>query len=277
MKTIKTLFLLCMALCFASSCKKEDDMTLIQKTILENTDIRQIEVSDAWEVTIVADDNTYVELEYSVYLEERIKVQLEGTKLEFSISGSSYPTTNVVYRATVHVKQLEKLEADDAAEIQCNGSFSCQHIEIGLSDAAQCHGLIFSGENCEIEMKEAALMAGFQFIGNNCTAVLADASQYSGQIQANEQFEIELTDASRFVNKGGVTNKVVIKLQSACLLNMVETQVREVQVNLSNGSEATVWVEELLEGTLSGGSTLFYKGNPQKNLDCSEGSEIIPL
>ena len=53
MKTIKTILILCVALCFVTSCKKEVDMTLMQKTVLENADIRQIEVSDAWQVTVV--------------------------------------------------------------------------------------------------------------------------------------------------------------------------------------------------------------------------------
>ena len=65
MKTIKTILILCAALCFTTSCKKEVDMTLKQKTVLENADIREIEVSDGWQVTIVADSCTYVELAYS--------------------------------------------------------------------------------------------------------------------------------------------------------------------------------------------------------------------
>ena len=48
MKVYKPIILLCVAALFATSCKKDVDMTLIQKTVLENSDIRQIEVSDAW-------------------------------------------------------------------------------------------------------------------------------------------------------------------------------------------------------------------------------------
>ena len=62
MKALKPLLLLCVALCFATACKKDVDMTLVQKTVLENADIRQIRVSDAWEVSVVADSNTFVEL-----------------------------------------------------------------------------------------------------------------------------------------------------------------------------------------------------------------------
>ena len=46
MKTIKTILILCMALCFATSCKKEVDMTLVQKTVYDNTDISMFHVDE---------------------------------------------------------------------------------------------------------------------------------------------------------------------------------------------------------------------------------------
>ena len=48
-------------------------------------------------------------------------------------------------------------------------------------------------------------------------------------------------------------------------------------VDLSSGSEATVRVVELMEGTLNEASTLYYKGHPQINIDCSEDSQLIPF
>ena len=277
MKTIKTILILCVALCFATSCNKDVDMTLVQKTVFENADIRQIEVSDAWEVTVVADSNTFVELEYSAYLEEHIKAKMEGNELDLGFTGSTYPVISSVFRAIVHTSQLEKLEIEDAAHIQCNGEFSGQSIEIDLNDAAQCNGLIFVGERCNINMEDAALLTGLQFEGNTCKAILEDASQFNGQIHASDQFEIELESASRFVNKGGETNQASIKLQNASILNMVETQVEEMHIELTSGSEATVWVHNLLEGTLKEASILNYKGHPQIQVECSEDSVIQPI
>ena len=252
-------------------------MTLVQKTVLENADIRQIEVSDAWEVTIVADNNTFVELEYSAYLEEHIKAKIEGNELEIGFTGSTYPVINSVFRATVHTKQLEKLEAEEAAQIQCSGEVSGQSIEIDLSGAAQCNGLVFHGERCTINMDDAALLTNLQFEGNTCKAVLEDASQFNGQIHASDQFEVELKSASRFVNKGGETNQASIKLQDASTLNMVETQAREMHVELTSASEATVWVDELLQGTIKEISILNYKGHPQIQVECSGNSFIRPI
>ena len=252
-------------------------MTLVQKTVLENANIRQIEVSDAWEVTVVADNRTFVELEYSAYLEEGIKTLMEGTQLEIGFTSNVYPVINSVFRATIHTTQLEKIEADDASQVQCTGDFSGQALELELNDASNCNGLVFSGESCHISMEDASLLTGFHFVGYRCTAELEGASQFNGQIEVTERLEIELEDASRFVNKGGETTEAIIKAHDASRLNIVETRVGEMHVDLSSASEATVWVSNNIDGSLKEVSTLYYKGNPQKNVECDESSEMVPL
>lgn len=277
MKTIKTLLILCATLCFAASCQKEVDMTLMQKAVLENADIRQIEVNDAWQVTVIADSCTYVDLEYSAYLEPYLKTNMEGNKLEIGFTGNVYPVINSVFRATVHTTQLEKLNADDAVQMQCDGEFTGSIIEIVLNDASQCKGLVYTGQNCNIKMMETSLLIDFQFIGSYCKAELDDDSQFNGQIEAMDHLEIELEGASRFVNKGGVTTLASIKAHDASRLNMVETLVNEMHIDMTNGSEATIWVDGLLEGRMQDVSTLYYKGHPQIDVDCSDDSQLIPF
>ena len=277
MKVYKPIILLCVAALFATSCKKDVDMTLVQKTVLENSDIRQIEVSDAWPVTIVSDSVTYVELAYSAYLEPYVKAHMEGNKLEIGFTTNVYPAINSEFRATVHTAHLEKLGLDDAVQVQCRGDFAGQRIEVELSDASKCNGLVFSGESCMIKMEDASLMTGFQFVGTACHAELDDASQFNGEIQSAEQFDIELKSASRFVNKGGEPPTANIKLHDASILNMVETRVGTMHVELNNASEATVQVTDFMDGTLKEASTLYYKGHPQTNVDCSDDSQLIPF
>lgn len=277
MKTIKTILILCVALCFATSCKKNVDMTLVQKTVLENADIRQIEVSDAWKVSVMADSITFVELEYSAYLEPYLKTKMVGSQLEIGFSGVVYPVIGSVFHATVHTPQIEKLVAEDASNYQCSGEFSGQRIEIGLSDASRCNGLVFSGEDCEIKMEDASVLTGFRFVGNTCQADLEDASQFNGMIHASGLLDVKLEDASRFVNTGGETANASIQLQNGSMLNMVETQVQELHVDLSGISEATVKVTDIMEGSVKEASTLYYKGSPQIDIDCSSNSRIIPF
>ena len=280
MKTTKALFLLCIALCFATSCKKEADMTLVQKTVLENADIRQIEVGDAWEVTIIYDSlESFVELEYSAYLESYLKAKMEGTKLEIGFISSVHPVSSSVFRASVHTNRLEKLEAKEATQVQCNGifNFQGQKLELHLSEAAQCYGLAFMGLTCKVELEDASLLTGFTYHGTVFNATLKDASQFNGEILASQLLEINLSDASRFVDKGTVTELTRIHLSDASLLNMAETQSNIMEVEIASGSEATVQVTDFLRGTIQGTSTLFYKGHPQIDVDCSDDSQLVPF
>ena len=277
MKTLKPILFLCVALCLASSCKKEVDMTLVQKTVFENADIRQINVYNDWEVNVVADNNTFVELEYSAYLEPGLNIQMDGTKLYIDFTGNVYPVINSVFRATVHTSQLEALVVDGASKVTVDGAFEGAQLDVKLRYASSCSGLSFTGEQCDIELNEASKLIGFHFEGLSCKATLDRASQFNGKILASDHLDIELHDASRFVNKGGITGQSNIVLKEGSRLNMVETQVNEMHVELNYASEATVWVTSLLEGTMGQASTIYYKGNPQINVDCSEASQLIPF
>lgn len=276
MKTIQPILILCVALCFATSCRKVD-MTLVQKTVFENASITQIKASDAWRVSVVADTSTYVELDYSAYLEESLKVQMEGSELQIGFKDHTRPVIGSAYRATVHVAQLERIDADDAVKVQCEGEYTGDNLVIELSDAAHCTGLVFTGQNCYIKMEDASVFTGFWFAGSTCKAELEDASQFNGEIKATEQLDVELDDASRFVNKGGETALANIKVHDASRLNIVETLVNEMHVQITDGSEATVWTDGLLEGWVRDASTLYYKGHPQLQVDCGDGSFIRPI
>ena len=278
MKTAKTILILCAAaVCFAS-CKEEVDMTLRQNTLFENAEIQQIEASDAWEVTVVADTaSTFVEVAYSAYLQDHVEVKMEGRKLEIGFAGTVYPEINSVYRATVHLGTLERVEANAGAVVKFQGDFTGPQLGVSLSEASVCNGLSWRGTKAEIKLEGASKLSGFQFVGDSCKADLEGASQLNGAMQASGRIEIDLKDASRLVNKGGATGEADIALQAASLLNLSLTQVERMHVALSGGSEATVHVVSLLEGSLTDGATLYYQGAPQIDVDCSDDSRIVPL
>jgi len=277
MKTIKTILILFVALCFATSCKKEVDMTLIQKTVFENADIREIEVSDGWQVTVVADSCTYVELVYSAYLEPYVKAKMNDTHLELGFMLKTYPGINSEFRATVHLRQIEKIDAKSASKVTFTGSYYGERLYVNLSGASTCNALTYTGEKCEIVMDAASKLLDFQFDGATCIASLTKSSQFNGRIHATELLDLDLNGNSRFINRGGETARADIKLHDGSMLNMVENQVNKLYAELSEASEATVWVTEYLKATLNDASTLYYKGNPLKDLACHDNSEVKPL
>lgn len=278
MKAIKTLLILCIAFIFAS-CKKDVDMTLVQKTVLENADIRQIKAFDAWEVTIVADSNTYVELEYSAYLENKVNIKMQGTQLEIGFTGSTYPVFNSVFRAVVHTNTIESIEAEDAAELYFVGHFSATSdtLYVDLEDASVCSGLDYSGHIIAISIADDSDFLDFHLSGYNCEAKVLDASTCKGVYDMSFHLVATLSDASQFITFGGSAPYGMITLRGASVLNAVQTEFREMHVDLSDASEATVDVSERIEGSVKAASTLYYKGHPQMEVECSEDSHVISL
>lgn len=279
MKALNPFLFLCVALCFASSCKKEVDMTLIQKNVLPNADIRQIEVSNAWQVTVVADSNTFVELEYSAYLEPGLKVRMEGTKLEIGFTGKVYPVIGSIYKAKVHTAHFNRVEAKDATILSFEGAFYSDDdsLNIVLSDASLCNGLNISGKYNKVSLNDASKFLGFHLDGTNNLVYVKDASICKGSFETRFHFLALLEEASQLVTFDGTAPYGQITLRDGSLVNMAQTEIRELYVSLSGASEATVNVSEIMTGSLTDASTLYYSGSPAIDIDCSDDSQLIPF
>ena len=128
-----------------------------------------------------------------------------------------------------------------------------------------------------ISIEDASLFLDFQLSGYKCEVKASDASTCKGNFDMSWQLFSELSGASQLVTFGGSAPYSTIKLQDASLLNMAQTTIHEMYVDLSGASEATVQVSDLIEGSIKEASTLYYIGNPEKNVDCDESSTMIPL
>ena len=249
MKTIKTILILCVALCFATSCKKEVDMTLVQKTLFENANISQVYVFDSWEVTIVADDRSYVELEYSAYLEPGLQVEIENSRLEIGFTSNVNPV---------------------------EGPFELENsIDIELIDASVCSGFKVSAESCSILATNASQLLGVDYQGKNCVLLVTKSSSCKGSFNVENSFNASALISSQIIVFGGAMPSASIEVKEEGTINMVQAEVNDMKVHLEGASEATVNVTETIRGFILSSSTLYYKGHPQIDVDCSEDSQLI--
>ena len=83
--------------------------------------------------------------------------------------------------------------------------------------------------------------------------------------------------SSQLIVFGGSMPSASIEVKEAGTINMAQVEVEEMNVHLAGASEATVNVTETLSGFLLEGSTLYYKGHPQIDVDCSDDSQLIPF
>lgn len=256
MKNIK--YFAVLALLLMVGCKKKDlDMTVLNKSLLNGAEFTEINVSDAWDVTIVQDEQTSgVTLEYSAFLEEYLNVTLTGKTLNIGFNQSLNLPVNTVIKAKINTKTFQKLSAKAAVRITLEGDFSGEDLVFILDDASKCSGGSLSASRCELQ--------------------LYDASRFNGNLTADLMIA-ELDDDSRIITNAGQVRKTELTAKSASFLNMSHTPVEEAIVTMEDASEATLYVNSTIKGSLKSASTLYYYGHPTVDLDCDISSSHIPL
>jgi Fe-S-cluster containining protein len=255
-------------------------MTLKQKTVYENTDISLFHVDDAWDVTFVYDSqNSYVELEYSAYLEEYVSVWDTNGWLNIGFKGSVYKQPESVFKAKVHTSEREHLYimADDASVITMEGLFELEDMNIDLRNASICNGFEVTSQSCGIQLTYGSQLYGVNFNGTNCSVYAHKESSCKGYFNVEQSFTTGVGISSQLIVFGGSMSSASIEVKDAGTINMVQAEVKDMHVYLDGASEATVNVTETLSGFLLSGSTLYYKGHPQIDVDCSEDSTLQPI
>ena len=279
MKTIKTILIFCTALCFIISCKKEPDMTLRQKTAYENNDISLFHIDDAWDVSFVYDSlNSYVELEYSAYLEEYVSVWDTNGWLNIGFRGSVYKQPGSVFKAKVHTSEKEHLymKVEDASVITMEGVFRLEDgLDIELHDGSVCNGFAVTSQWSSISLTHDSQIYGVDYHGTNCAVYAQKGSSCKGYFHVEESFTADVGVSSQLIVFGGNIPSASIEVKNESTINMVQAEVQNMSVYLEGASEATVNVSERIEGSVKEASTLYYKGHPQIDVECSEDSHLI--
>lgn len=270
--------LLCIGLLFFSSCHdRELDMTVLNSTLYEGVAFDAVEAEDAWNVTVLQDDQkTGVELEYSTFLEEYLQVVKEGTTLKIGLTQHLNLPAATIHNATVYVRSLKRIDLEEAAVLTLDGNFTGDLLQVEMSDASVLREGQFLGD-LDLRMSNAAVVVDFIHEGARSTLDLEDASVFKGSLTATERLSITVKEASRLTTYGGASPQADILVEEAGSLNMVQTSVEAMTMQVNHASEAYVNVSRILEGAVREGSTVFYQGNPTLAVNCDNSSTIAPL
>lgn len=276
MRKIK-IFGLLIGVLMLSSCHEELDMTVLNKTLYENATITEIEAEDAWNVTVIQDNQRKgVELEYSAFLEEYIKVVNEGSKLSIGFSQRLNLPSNTVQNVTVYVQTLSSIVLKEAATMNLQGVFSSATIRVDLTEASTLRGGYFNG-NLDLEMDDASTVVDFIAAGEVLKLELDDASVFKGALYALNRLEMDVENASRATTYSGSALAAEVSVEDASFLNMLQTPVRTMNLVVKSVSEASVNVSDRIEGVVQDVSVVYYQGLPVIALDCDDTSSITPL
>lgn len=277
MKNLKYILSICLLASLLCSCKKDIDVTLVKSIRLQDGHFTAIQADEAFEIAVVDDSLTFVEIECSAYLNDYIICKLEGEKLLLSVNKVGHLPLGTEYRAIVHTPVLQSISLTDASRMTIIGDFN-GFTSVNLTESSQCTGGIFSGNVVNINLSDASRLIDFSFEGQELEAKLDDASRLVGELSVDGSSKIEIDNASCLINHTTAsTNEAILIIKNASLLNMAKNEITRVNVELSSASEATLKVNEIIMGSVSEASTLYYYGSPHIDAECSDGSQIIRL
>ena len=274
MKNLRLILgLLCIGLLFFSSCHdRELDMTVLNSTLYEGVAFDAVEAEDAWNVTVVQDDQkTGVELEYSTFLEEYLQVVKEGTTLKIGLTQHLNLPAATIHNATVYVRSLKRIDLEEAAVLTLDGNFTGDLLQVEMSDASVLREGQFLGD-LDLRMSNAAVVVDFIHEGARSTLELEDASVFKGSLNVSGLLTMTVKEASRLTEYWGEIHTVEAIVSDASYLNMASSWINRMSIEVSDASEATVNVVASLEGVVADASKLYYSGNPILNVDCDETS-----
>ena len=258
-----------------AACRDKDlDMTVLQKTLYEGAAIDEIVAEDAWNVIVLQDSvNSFVELEYSAYLEDYMKIQLDGSSLFMGFTRHLNFPSNTVMNATIHTPTVHKLSFSDAVFASLDNLNLETDLTLELEDAASCRGGHFKGD-AVLKFSDASTCVELYIEGRDCTVELKDASVFKGSLNVSRLLTLTVEDASRLTEYWGEIDDVQAIVSDASYLNMATSWINRMNIEVTDASEATVNVVQSLEGVVADASKLYYSGDPVLNVDC-DGTSIL--
>ena len=91
---------------------------------------------------------------------------------------------------------------------------------------------------------------------------------------STNQLSIDLSGGSQLTGQGS-TGELTVDASGGAQLHFADYLVRDAEIELSGGSQATINLDGILNADLSGGSQLYYYGNPTLGeIETSSGSQI---
>jgi len=117
-----------------------------------------------------------------------------------------------------------------------------------------------------------ATLSGFSS-DYNFEADLSGASELTGDMEAND-FDLQLSGASE-IALTGTGDDVDVQSSGASILDLSDLPVDDAEVEMSGGGKATLRLEGTLNARLSGGSDLYYYGNPTLGSIYTSGGSTV--
>ena len=173
------------------------------------------------------------------------------------------------------------IEADDNVMEYIDVRKSGDTLMIGLELGYDFESVTLNAEIAMPELHSLELSGGAGGILEGFSATyqfsvdLSGGSALRGEFVTSEDVDLDLSGGSVLTGLVGEANDLTIDASSGSVLDLSNFTVHDVSVELSGGSISTINLDGRLDADLSGGSQLWYIGDPTLgSIEISSGANI---
>ena len=173
------------------------------------------------------------------------------------------------------------IEADDNVMEYIDVRKSGDTLVIGVKLGYNFKSITLNAEITMPELHSLELSGGAEGIlegfsaTNQFSVDLSGGSALRGEFVTSENVDLDLSGGSVLTGLVGEANDLTIDASSGSVLELSNFTVHDVSVELSGGSISTINLDGRLDADLSGGSQLWYIGDPTLgNNETSSGSRV---
>ncbi|UCG35975.1 MAG: DUF2807 domain-containing protein [Candidatus Bathyarchaeota archaeon] len=190
-----------------------------------------------------------------------------GSGFEVEITQSSSYTVKITADDNV-LDHIIVSKTGDTLTIRLRLGYSFQSVTL--------RGKITMPELRELELSGGThgTVKGFSS-SHEFVAELSEGSHLSGDLRTSGDAKFSLSGGSHLSKLDGAASDLGVSASSGSHVDLSDFPVHDASVNLNGGSHATINVDGRLDADLSGGSHLFYIGDPTMgDIETSGGSTV---
>ncbi len=241
------------------------------------SDFDSVEIGSAFDFEIVRSDSFSVSITTDDNMFEHIRVKEHGETLTIDVASrinlfTIFGLGSSTRKAVITMPHLTELSVSGASEGEISGFGFTEELEVDVSGASKVTFPGLAAGDIDLDASGASLV-WLEGSVRNLEIDASGASSIDGDIEA-DSIDLDLSGASS-ARLSGSAGDAIIEGSGASRFNLADLILNDADVTLTGASTADVNLDGRLDVSLSGASSLNFKGTPTMGrIDISGGSSI---
>jgi hypothetical protein len=249
----------------------------------------EINVNRGFNIHLTQDSIQMVVVEIDENLQDYVKSEVNEKKL--IIDGPNRLKPSGEMNVYVSVKNINVIQLSGGGSLFCTKTIASDNLKTDVSgggdatmdfNSKKLELQISGGGNAKISGKAEKTDVSIKGGGSIDVEINSNESALSISGGGNLKAKLNTTNLICSISGGGNGNLAGmaensnINLEGGGEINAKDLEITNVQISISGGSNAYLYIKNSINGKISGGGKLKLSGNPQvKNVSTSGGSKVI--